>query len=280
MNQKVCFLLAMMAMSMLTACTDNSDNPAPAKKRYRLVQHKEVYDNSDMYCITDYGYDNQGRLESLYRVLYNSPFGDTFVDAYYTYTYDDHCIIEQHKGDISYRYTLNDDGLIVKKESISTKDGVPIPDDYPFYYRYDDGRMIAYEEAETQHVEIFRWESGDLMNISYRDDDHEDDENKTEFIRSGLSVDHGYVNPPLTTMSSPLYMMGYYGKPSKHLESHYKTMTSDGNMSLLFEDNYTYTIADGHITDMVDDSHSYMKYGTIETSSDKKVTSTFTYEEY
>jgi hypothetical protein len=57
---------------------------------------------------------------------------------------------------------------------------VPVPDDYPYYYRYDDGRMIEYEEAETQHMEIFHWESADLMYLSYGKDNQEDDENKTQ----------------------------------------------------------------------------------------------------
>lgn len=269
------FLLAVILIcgfSMsVTSCTDNNDNPVPAKKKkYRLVQRKEVYDNSDMYSIIDYGYDNQGRLASFYQVVYNSQIADIYVSADLTYTYDDHCIIEKHHDGYYIHYTLNNDGLIVKKEHISIKDGVPIPDDNPVYYQYNDGRMISYEEAESQHVEIFHWESGDLMYISYGEDDQEDDENKPEFIRSGLSVDHGYVNPPLSGMSSPLYMMGYYGKPSKHLESHYKTMTG-GFISVLIEHDYTYTIADGHITEMVDNSHSYMKYGTTETSSEKRL---------
>ena len=157
---------------------------------------------------------------------------------------------------------------------------VPVPDDYPYYYRYDDGCMIEYEEAETQHMEIFHWESGDLMYLSYGKDNQEDDENKTQFTRSVLSVDHGYVNPPLSGMSSALYMMGYFGKPSKHLESHYKRTANANNISLLFEHDYTYTVADGHIVEMVDNSHSVTRYGTIETKRNKKTTSTFTYEEY
>ena len=33
----------------VTSCVDNSDNPVPAKKKYRLVQRKEVYDDGKKY---------------------------------------------------------------------------------------------------------------------------------------------------------------------------------------------------------------------------------------
>lgn len=272
-------LICGFSMSVIS-CTDNNDNPAPAKKKYRLVQCKEVNDNSDMYCITDYGYDNQGRLTSFYKVAYNSQFGDIYVDADYTYTYDDHCIIERHEDDLYYRYTLNDEGLIVKKESIIIENGVPIPDASPHYFRYDDGRMIAYEETGTQHEEFFHWENGDLMYLSFEKDNQKDDRNKREYVRSGLSVDHGYTNPPLSGINHALFMMGYFGKPSKHLESHYENKGDDGLINILMEHDYTYTIADGHVTEMVEKSHTIMKFGTSETTSDKKITSTFIYEEY
>ena len=64
----------------VTSCDDKSDNPVPDKKRYRLVQHKDSYDNGETYTITDYGYDNQGRLKKYARVVYVAP-NDTIVDA-------------------------------------------------------------------------------------------------------------------------------------------------------------------------------------------------------
>jgi len=45
----------------VTSCQDNYDNPAPAKKQYRLVHSEQVIDDGSYY-IADYGYDNQGRL--------------------------------------------------------------------------------------------------------------------------------------------------------------------------------------------------------------------------
>lgn len=272
-------LICGFTMSM-TSCADNNDNPVPGKKKYRLVQRKDYYDNSDMYSITDYGYDHQGRLASLYRVLYNSQFGDVFVDADYTYTYEDHCIIEKHSDGFLFRFTLNDEGLIVKEENSKTEGGVTIPNEYPRYFRYDDGRMVEYEETVTQKVDYFHWENGDLLYISDGKDSQQDETDRKEYARTALSVDHGFTNPPLSSINQALFMMGYFGKPSKHLESHYKSMVSSDNISLLFEDDYTYTITDGHITEMVDNSHSHTKYGAIESVTEKKITSTFIYEEY
>jgi hypothetical protein len=105
---------------------------------------------------------------------------------------------------------------------------------------------------------------------------------KTEFTYSGLSVDHGYLTAPLSTVSKPLYIMGYYGKPSKHLISHIKTVsdTSGGTAQTLTERDYTYTIADGHIVEMVENTNSIMKIGQMERLTSSKHTITFTYEEY
>ena len=56
----------------------------------------------------------------------------------------------------------DDDGLIVKEQRIKIKngEGVPFP---PYYYKYEDSRLISYEETETGILNVFHWEDGDLM---------------------------------------------------------------------------------------------------------------------
>ena len=101
-----------------------------------------------------------------------------------------------------------------EEESIKTEDGVETVT--PCYlFSYGDGRLLTYEELEVNNLKNFYWEDGDLMH--YERVNAEVGTNHTEYIRSGLSVDHGYTNQPLSTMSEGLYLMGYYGKPSKHL---------------------------------------------------------------
>ena len=39
--------------SVFISCDDNTDNPVPAKKKYRLVQRKDVADNTNTYYIAD-----------------------------------------------------------------------------------------------------------------------------------------------------------------------------------------------------------------------------------
>lgn len=41
-----------------------------------ILQRKDVYDTSDAYYITDYTYDDQGRLASYVRVGYNTQYSD------------------------------------------------------------------------------------------------------------------------------------------------------------------------------------------------------------
>ena len=259
----------------VTSCADNNDNPVPTKKKYRLVQRKEIYDDSDTYYITDYGYDSQGRLKSFVRRGYNTPFGD-IVDANYTYTYGDHYIIEKQGNDAYYTYTLNDDGLIVKEQGTVIENGVEIPRSL-YSFQYEDGRIISDGDTNTSFLNIFHWEDGDLM---YYGLENEGPIQKTStFTRSGLSVDHGYMKEPKNTMSEGLYMMGYFGKPSKHLESHFKLESKGGDIYLLYDHDYTYTIADGHIVEMVDFMTSVTK-GMYESALTNKTTTTFTYEEY
>jgi len=265
--------------SVFTACNDNSDNPIPAKKKYRLAQRKEVYDNSDAYYITDYSYDDQGRLASFVRTGYNTQYSDgAYVDANYTYTYGDGYIIERHLNSNSYDYyTLNDDGLVVKKQGFVIEDGVEVPR-YPDYLQYDGGRILSIEDTNAKHLTVFHYEGDDLM--YFQREDVEVSPVLYTYTRTELSVDHGYLNSPYTTMDEPLYMMGYFGKPSKHLESHEKTETKDSKVYVLFDRDYTYTIADGHIVEMVEVTHSIMNYGFYQSESTKTTTSTFTYEEY
>ena len=261
----------------VTSCQDNDDNPAPAKKKYRLVHSEQVNDNGSYY-IADYGYDNQGRLLTYKCIAYNTPYGD-LVDSDETYTYGDHYIIVWRHDDLYYRYTLNDDGLIVKEEMIKIEDGVEKVTNVD-NYQYDGDRLKSYEEFGPHNLYIYHWEDGDLMSCAV--DNQEGNMIKTEFTYSGLSVDHGYLIAPLSTVSKPLYIMGYYGKPSKHLISHIKTVsdTSGGTAQTLTERDYTYTIADGHIVEMVENTNSIMKIGQMERLTSSKHTITFTYEEY
>ena len=264
--------------SVFTSCDDNSDNPVPAKKKYRLVQRKEVVEETGVYYITDFGYDDQGRLASFVRYVHKPQLGDgTYVEGKITYTYGDHYILESHYDNFYIYYTLNDDGLIVKEQSYSIKDGVE-DFNYPVYYQYNDGRILSYEETEVPHTMAFHWEDADLM---FLERDHTEQATYViTFTRSELSVDNGYLNAPMSTMDDLLYMQGYFGKPSKHLESHYKSEAKTATINVLFDTDYTYTIADGHIVEMVDVTHSVMDSGFYQSESTKTTTNTFTYEEY
>lgn len=207
---------------------------------------------------------------------YNLPYSDgVVVDANYEYIYGDHYIIEDCGRDYYCYYTLNDDGLIVKLETKKIENDEGTTD---YLFEYDDGRIISYEECKFNNQQLFHWEDGELM--YYVQDNKEGSVAKTEFTRSPLSVDHGYMNPPLSTMREPLYMMGYYGKTSKHLESHFKKEGEGTTTSVLLECDYTYTIADGHVVKMVENLTTTVKMGMMESSSTKKNISTFTYEEY
>ena len=137
--------------------------------------------------------------------------------------------------------------------------------------------MISEGDDYTSHSNIFHWEDGDLM---YYGIESEGSIQKTStFTRSGLSVDHGYMKEPINTISEGLYMMGYFGKPSKHLESHFRLESKGGDIDLLYDHEYTYTIADGHIVEMVEFITS-VTTGLYESSLTSKITTTFTYEEY
>ena len=265
--------------SVFTACNDNSDNPVPAKKKYRLVQRKEVVEETGVYYITDYSYDDQGRLASFVRYVHKPQLGDgTYVEGKITYTYEDHCIIERHlNSNYIYYYTLNDDGLIVKAQPASIEDGVETTG-YPDYLQYKDGRILSIEDTNAKHLTVFHYEGDDLM--CFQREDVEVSPFLDTYTRTDLSVDHGYLNTPYTTMDEPLYMMGYFGKPSKHLESHKKSETKDSKTYVLFDYDYTYTIADGHIVEMVEVTHMIIDYVFYKDDSTKTTTSTFTYEEY
>ena len=124
----------------------------------------------------------------------------------------------------------------------------------------------------------FHWEDGDLL--YYELSAREDFVDKTEFTRTGLSVDHGYLIAPEVSMNEAMYMMGYYGKPSKHLESHYKQVNQGGTVFLSYDHDYTYTLADGHIVELVEDATTTVRLPVMDRITKSKITSTFTYEEY
>ncbi len=256
----------------MSSCSKDDDNPV---NRYRLVQRKDVYADTDKYHINHYSYDDQGRLASFVRYGYNTEWGD-IIEANYTYTYGDHYIKEYGKEGYDY-YTLNDDGLIVKHESIRVTDGVESATAV-IYYQYDNGRITSYSENEPSVKYLFHWKDGDLM--SYGIEERDDAVDVTEYTWSALTVDHGYREPPLTVMREPLYMMGYYGKASKHLESHKKKTGNNAYMSLLYDYDYTYTIDKGHIVEMVDNYKVTTEMGAYKSETINSKTYTFTYEEY
>lgn len=76
----------------LSSCSKDDVNNSV--KRYRLVQRKEVYANSDAYYISHYTYDAQGHLTSFVREGYNTEWGN-IKDADFTYTYGVHYIKER-----------------------------------------------------------------------------------------------------------------------------------------------------------------------------------------
>ena len=259
----------------VTSCDDKSDNPVPAKKRYRLVQHKQVF-NDNQYAIADYSYDSQGRLKHYNRVIYYVDRNDSLWDADYTYTYGDHYILEKHHEKYYDYYTLNDDGLIITEETRTSPDEPATP---AYYFQYVDGKISGYREREVPSVMTFNWEGDDLMTYGWYDVDGLVD--NTEFTRSSLTVDHGYMAAPMVMMSDALYMMGYYGKPSKHLESHcYKVKNQGANVFVSYDHEYTYTIADGHIVEMVDNSSMVLHHPILDRTTNSTTISTFTYEEY
>lgn len=258
----------------LSSCSKDDDND-PVKK-CRLVERKEVYSDTDAYYITRYSYDAQGRLASFVREGYNTDWGN-ITEANFAYTYGDHFIKEQHGNEGYDLYTLNDDGLIVKHETIRTKDGVEGVTT-SFSYQYDNGRISFYKETENTEGYLFQWKDGDLM--TYYLDTKRDVEDITEYTRSELMVDHGYIKPPSNMMREPLYMMGYYGKPSKHLESHKTNSAKTGPVSVIYEFDFTYTLDKGHIVELVDNHKVTTDMGVSKTEKIVKQTSTFTYEEY
>lgn len=83
-------------------------------------------------------------------------------------------------------------------------------------------------------------------------------------------------------MNDALYMMGYYGKPSKHLEAHYHTITQTATLFLSYDHDYTYTIADGHIVEVVRETYGKMKIESMnyDMLTGRTIVTTFTYEEY
>ena len=241
----------------------------------RLVQRKEVNEESGVNRISRYGYDDQGRLTSYVIESYKTDLG-IFPEEIHTYTYGDHYIKEQIDEEGYELYTLNDDGLIVKHESIRMKDGVETVTS-ALFYQYENGRISTYGENKSKYV--FQWKDGDLM--SFYLDTKVEIEDITECTLSELTVDHGYRMPPMLSMREPLYMMGYYGKPSMHLESHKTNSVKTAVYSLFYEFDYTYTIDKGHIVEFV----NYYKITTDMGANriiDKsyKTISTFSYGEY
>ena len=263
----------------VTSCEDNSDNPAPAKKKYRLVQCKQVFDDTDTYYITDYSYDDQGRLASYEKTGYNTRYSDgPYLDSYYTYTYGDHYIIERDNTRNFYNYyTLNDDGLVVKQQVFMIEDGVEVPND-PYYLQYEGGRILSTKDIDTGHLMVFYYDDDDLV-FSQRED-VEESPVLYNFTPSTLSVDHGYIKSPMSIpMTDELYMMGYFGKPSKHLVSHERSESNSKKTYTLQDRDYTYTIADGHIVEMVEVTTTVLKSAVYNSSGTKTNTTTFTYEE-
>ena len=258
----------------VTSCEDNSDNPVPAKKKYRLVQRKDVREGDNgAYYVCNYSYDDQGRLKSFVKMGYNTEWG-TITSANCTYTYGDHYIIEKQGEDIYIYHTLNDDGLIIMTEFRKIEDGVE--NTYSVdYYQYNNRRLVVYGQNEY----FLHWQDGDL--IYYGLNEQETTRvDKTEFTRSELTVDHGFLVSPIVSMNDELYLMGYYGLPSKHLESKIKRTNESGANFVKAEEDYTYTIADGHIVELVRNSHVVTKMGAYQIEKTNKYNYTFTYEAY
>lgn len=259
----------------LSSCSNDDDDKEPVKK-YRLVECKEVIEDTGTYNISHYTYDSEGRLATFVREAYNTDFGD-HLDANYTYTYGDHFVKEQHGQDGYDLYTLNDDGLIVKHEVVRRINDVDSVGQR-LYYGYENERIASYEEDGFLNKYRFDWKDGDLM--SYCTDEYQGSADITEYTLSDLTVDHGYRMPPLITMREPLYMMGYYGKPSKHLETHKENSTEATAVSILYEYDFSYTIDKGHITKLVD---NHKVTTDIAGYKIEKLTNryfTFSYEEY
>jgi hypothetical protein len=61
--------------TVFTSCEGIIDNTVPTQKKYRLVQRKVVYSDTDTYYITDFGYDEQGRLKSYVETGYSNEYG-------------------------------------------------------------------------------------------------------------------------------------------------------------------------------------------------------------
>ena len=260
----------------VTSCDDNSDNPVPAKKKYRLVQRKDSYDNGETYTITDYGYDNPGRVKTIVTQYSRIDWDEPVVDVDVTYTYEDHLIVTKNWDGYCRYFTLNDDGLIIKEESNWIKDGEETPKKAQEYYQYVDGRIAEFLEEGFPTPYICHWEADDLMSCVREDLIYID------YTRTPLSVDHGYMIPPLSSMDEELYMMGYYGKQSKHLESHYETVLEADGISSLIKHDYTYTIADGHIVEVVRETYGNTKIESMnyDMLTGRTIVTTFTYEEY
>ena len=241
--------------------------------KYQLVQRKEVIEESGVNRISRYGYDDQGRLTSFVKEGYDTELGEV-PETRYTYTYGDHYIKEQQVEEGYELYTLNDDGLIVKQESIMMKDGVESVT-FVISFQYENGRISTYGETDNTTKYLFQWKDGDLM--SFYLDTEKDVEDITEFTLSELTVDHGYRMAPMSAMSEPLYLMGYYGKPSMHLESHKTNSIKTTAYSLFYESDYTYTIDKGHIVELVNNHKLTTDMGVYKIDEAYKTISTFSY---
>ena len=193
-----------------------------------------------------------------------------------TYTYEDHLIVTKNWDGYCRYFTLNDDGLIIKEESNWITDGEETPKKAQEYYQYVDGRIAEFLEEGFPTPYICHWEADDLMSCVREDLIYID------YTRTPLSVDHGYMIPPLSSMDEELYMMGYYGKQSKHLESHYETVLEADGISSLIKHDYTYTIADGHIVEVVRETYGNTKIESMnyDMLTGRTIVTTFTYEEY
>ena len=261
--------------SLFTACTSgNEDNPVapnPGKKQYQLA-HRSSINDTGAGTSSDYTYDAQGRVISEIETVIDGDGTQSKNEMYYTYS--DHKII---KDAIVFQnvYTLNDEGLIVKCETIHPGENPRTLSEY----QYDSEGKIISSYGEDRNLTVWTWKDGDL--ISEETGDQVEALNRTDFIHSDLTAEEGFIMPFTSGIfNETLYRQGYYGKTSKHLVA--KVINKSEKSSVTKSDvvlNYTYTIADGHVTKMVEEGTVKITAGSFVMDTSAKFTYTYVWEE-
>lgn len=246
-------MLAAIAVSgMLSGCTSMDDNPVepkPSEKPKKVLKSYEMYSNATLDMSAEITYDKQGRVTGVYNKY---SLDDGYSTEYVIYNYESNKIIETSTFSNTIRtYLLNDAG-VVEKMTTDSYDGsidLNVVDEYT----YDsDNRMLA-KNSLTDKIHKFYWSDDEMTR--YEIGDQAVYEYYVNITPSEVSTDN-YILPytPFESMNSIVYMMGYFGKPSKHLPAQKYTKAQSSLARSEVTEKFTYTVTDGYVTKIVHDS--------------------------